>query len=62
MNILLSILIAGLVTGSIYALVASGLSLVWGTVGVFNFAQGALQCLGRTRHSTLEEMFGDRRG
>jgi branched-chain amino acid transport system permease protein len=46
MSMLLSILIAGLVTGSIYALVASGLSLVWGTVGVFNFAQGALLMLG----------------
>lgn len=46
MSILLSILIAGLITGSIYALVASGLSLVWGTLGVFNFAQGALLMLG----------------
>jgi branched-chain amino acid transport system permease protein len=46
MGILLSILIAGLVTGSIYALVSSGLSLVWGTLGVFNFAQGALLMLG----------------
>lgn len=46
MNMLLSIGIAGLVTGSIYALVASGLSLVWGTLGVFNFAQGALLMLG----------------
>lgn len=46
MSILLSILIAGLITGSIFALVASGLSLVWGTLGVFNFAQGALLMLG----------------
>ena len=52
MNMLLSISIAGLVTGSIYALVASGLSLVWGTLGVFNFAQGWLVQGGgkRARH------------
>lgn len=46
MNMLLSIVIAALVTGSLYALVASGLSLIWGTLGVFNFAQGALLMLG----------------
>jgi branched-chain amino acid transport system permease protein len=46
MGIAISILTAGLVTGSLYALVASGLSLIWGTLGVFNFAQGALLMLG----------------
>jgi len=46
MQILLSILIAALVSGSLYALVAAGLSLVWGTLGVFNFAQGALLMIG----------------
>src|SRR5262249_48996695 len=40
------ILSAGLVAGSLYALVASGLSFVWGTVRIFNFAQGALLMLG----------------
>lgn len=46
MQILLSIVIAALVSGSLFALVASGLSLVWGTLGVFNFAQGSLLMLG----------------
>jgi branched-chain amino acid transport system permease protein len=41
-----SILVAALVAGSVFALVAAGLSLVWGTLGVFNFAQGALLMLG----------------
>lgn len=41
-----AIIVAGLVSGSIYALVASGLSLVWGALGVFNFAHGALLMVG----------------
>ena len=46
METIVAILLAALVAGSIYALVASGLSLVWGTLGVFNFAQGSLLMLG----------------
>ena len=46
MEVLLSIVIAGLVAGSLYTLVAAGLSLVWGTLGVFNFAQGSLLMIG----------------
>jgi branched-chain amino acid transport system permease protein len=41
-----AVIVAGLVSGSIYALVASGLSLVWGALGVFNFAHGALLMVG----------------
>jgi branched-chain amino acid transport system permease protein len=41
-----AILVSGLVSGSLYALMASGLSLVWGTLGMFNFAHGALVMLG----------------
>jgi branched-chain amino acid transport system permease protein len=41
-----SVIIAGLVSGSIYALIASGLSLVWGALGVFNFAHGTLLMVG----------------
>lgn len=40
------ILAAAAVSGSLYALVASGLSFVWGTVRIFNFAQGTLLMLG----------------
>jgi branched-chain amino acid transport system permease protein len=41
-----SVIVAGLVSGSIYALIASGLSLVWGALGVFNFAHGVLLMIG----------------
>ena len=41
-----SILISGLVLGSLYALMASGLSLVWTTLGIFNFAHGVLMAVG----------------
>jgi branched-chain amino acid transport system permease protein len=37
-----SIIVSTLVAGSLYALVAGGLSLVWGALGVFNFAHGVL--------------------
>jgi branched-chain amino acid transport system permease protein len=41
-----AILVSGIVLGSVYALMASGLSLVWTTLGIFNFAHGALMTLG----------------
>lgn len=37
--------ISGIILGSIYALIAVGLSLCWGTIKIFNFAQGALLTL-----------------
>ncbi len=33
--------ISGVVLGGIYALMSTGLTVVWGTVGILNFAQGA---------------------
>ena len=41
-----SIVVSGLLLGSIYALMAGGLSLVWTTLGIFNFAHGAFMMLG----------------
>jgi len=41
-----TILVSGLVLGSLYAVMASGLSLVWSTLGIFNFAHGTLMTLG----------------
>ena len=38
--------VSGIVLGSLYALMASGLSMIWSTLGVFNFAHGALMTLG----------------
>lgn len=43
---IVAIIAGGLVSGSLYALMASGLSLVWGTVRMFNFAHGALVMVG----------------
>ncbi|MDE2859387.1 MAG: branched-chain amino acid ABC transporter permease [Chloroflexota bacterium] len=43
---LVAIIAGALVSGSLYALMASGLSLVWGTVRMFNFAHGALVMVG----------------
>ena len=39
---MLPYLIAGLTTGSVYALAAVGLVLTYKTSGIFNFAHGAL--------------------
>lgn len=38
--------INGLVSGSMYALMALGFSLLWGILGIFNFAHGSLYALG----------------
>ena len=35
-----SVFASGLVLGSLYGLMAAGLSLVWSTLGIFNFAHG----------------------
>lgn len=46
MSVLVSIVVDTLVFGSLYALLAGGLSLVWSTLDVFNFAHGALMMFG----------------
>lgn len=51
-------LVSGIVIGSLYALMASGLSLVWTTLGVFNFAHGALMTLGAFVAWTVSERVG----
>jgi len=40
MNIFIQLLIAGIATGAIYALIAVGFALLWQTSGTINFAQG----------------------
>lgn len=40
-----AVFVSGIVLASVYALMASGLSLVWTTLGIFNFAHGALMTL-----------------
>jgi len=58
MDTLLATLVSGLVLGSLYALMASGLSLVWTTLGVFNFAHGALMMIGAFIAWTVSEAIG----
>lgn len=55
---LIATCLSGLVLGSLYALMASGLSVVWTTLGVFNFAHGALMMLGAYIAWTVSEAAG----
>ena len=43
---LIQSVIAGVFIGSIYSLVSAGLTLIWGTMRIVNFAHGALMMLG----------------
>lgn len=45
MNVLFEIFISGLFSGSLYAMMAVGLALIWTTIGVFNFGQGIFATL-----------------
>ncbi|TIT56155.1 MAG: branched-chain amino acid ABC transporter permease, partial [Mesorhizobium sp.] len=46
MSALAEILFGGLFQGSLYAMMAVGLALVWTTIGVFNFSHGVFMMLG----------------
>ncbi|MFT4742645.1 MAG: branched-chain amino acid transport system permease protein [Yoonia sp.] len=48
----------GLDKGSAYALIALGLTLIFGTLGVVNFAHGALFMIGAFCAVTLQKIFG----
>ena len=41
-----SVVLSGIVLGSLYAMMATGLSLVWTTLGIFNFAHGVFMTIG----------------
>jgi len=58
MDALMTTLVSGIVLGSLYALMASGLSLIWTTLGVFNFAHGALMMIGAFVAWTVSEGLG----
>lgn len=58
MDALMTTLVSGIVLGSLYALMASGLSLIWTTLGVFNFAHGALMMIGAFIAWTVSEGMG----
>lgn len=48
-----AILISGLVTGSLYALLALGLIVIFGSTGMINFAQGAVGGIGALTAASL---------
>ena len=52
------LLTSTLVSGSLYALIACGLTLLWSTLGIFNFMHGALMTLG----AYLTWQFADTQG
>ena len=58
METLISTVLSGLVLASLYAMMASGLSLIWTTLGVFNFAHGALMTVGAFIAWTVSEAAG----
>ncbi|PWE57512.1 branched-chain amino acid ABC transporter permease [Metarhizobium album] len=50
------ILFGGLFQGSLYAMMAVGLALIWTTIGVFNFTHGVMMMLGAYIAWTLSEI------
>ncbi|HWP86276.1 MAG TPA: branched-chain amino acid ABC transporter permease, partial [Burkholderiales bacterium] len=59
MDIFLQQIINGLVLGSIYALVALGYTMVYGILGLINFAHGDLVMVGALVALTvLQSLFG----
>ena len=57
MDAILLQVLNGLDKGSAYALIALGLTLIFGTLGVVNFAHGALFMIGAFCAVTLQKIF-----
>ena len=55
MNLVLEAIVTGLLTGGVYALMASGLTLVFGVMNIINVGQGALVILGAYLSYFLEQ-------
>jgi len=53
-----TVFVSGIVLASVYALIASGLSLVWTTLGIFNFTHGALMTLAAYLAWTVSDTAG----
>ena len=58
MTIAIAIIVSGLTLGSMYAVSSVSLSLLWGTLGVLNMAQGAFLVIGAYAAFTAATMFG----
>ncbi len=61
LDILVSQVANGLVLGVIYVLIAVGLSITFGLLGVINFAHGAFFALGAYTAWQLHQLFAGRR-
>lgn len=57
MGIILEAIITGILTGGVYALMASGLTLVFGVMDIINVGQGALVILGAYLSYVLQQKF-----
>jgi branched-chain amino acid transport system permease protein len=55
MTLIIEAVITGLLTGGVYALMASGLTLVFGVMDIINIGQGALVILGAYLSYVLEQ-------
>ncbi len=58
LEIILSQIVSGLVLGGLYVLIAIGLSIIFGLLGIVNFAHGAFFTLGAYFALTLYQAFG----
>src|SRR5690348_7638951 len=57
MTIYIEAVVTGLLTGGVYALMASGLSLIFGVMEIINIAQGAFVILGAYLSYLLQQHF-----
>jgi branched-chain amino acid transport system permease protein len=57
-DLVLSQIVNGLVLGGLYVLIAIGLSIIFGLLGIVNFAHGAFFTLGAYLALTLYQLFG----
>ncbi len=55
MNLILEAVVTGLLTGGVYALMSSGLTLIFGVMDIINIGQGALVILGAYLSYALEQ-------
>src|SRR5258708_33137549 len=56
-KLILEAIFTGILTGGVYALMASGLTLIFGVMEIINIAQGALGILGAYLSYVLQENF-----
>lgn len=57
MTLIVDAIITGILTGGVYAVMASGLTLVFGVMDIINVGQGALVVLGAYLSYVLQEQF-----